>query len=166
MKIYRSARELLAEIEQLLATNKPAFGCSPLDRVIEMLVKGRHYSWMGIYLTVGEKSQHLLGASGDAGLSTTALPQSRSKMLVEMKLASREIGVLAAESDREFPFGSEDRVLLENVANVLARFLAGPGKYLVREAREKAAASNAAVPTRGPQSASRNHRTAAAVGEK
>ncbi len=26
--------------------------------------------------------------------------------------------------------GPEDRVLLENVANLLARFLAGPGRYL------------------------------------
>jgi GAF domain len=166
LKTYRSARELLAQIEQLLVANKPSFGCSPLDRVIEMLIKGRHYSWMGIYLTVGEKSQHLLGSSGDAALNVTAMPQSRAKMLVSIRLASREIGVIAAESDREFPFGSEDRVLLDRLANVLARFLAGSGKYLVREAREKAAASNTVVPTRRPQSASPNHRTAAAVGEK
>jgi hypothetical protein len=166
VRTYRSARELLAEIERLLATNKPAFGSSPLDRVIEILMKGRHYSWMGIYLTVGEKSQHVLGSSGDAPLNVTAMPQSRSKMLVSIRLASREIGVIAAESDREFPFGSEDRVLLDTVASVLARFLAGPGKYLVREVREKTAASSTAVPTRRPQPASRNHRTAAAVGEK
>ena len=166
MKSYRSARELLAEIEQLLAVHKPTFGCSPLDRVIELLIKGRHYSWVGIYLTVGEKSQHLLGSSGDAPLNVTTMPQSRAKMLVSIRLACREIGLIAAESDREFPFGSEDRVLLDKLANVLARFLAGPGKYLVREAREKAAASSTAVPTRRPQPASRNHRTAAAVGEK
>ena len=165
MKTYRPARELLAQIEKVLSENKPAFGCSPLDRVIGILSEGRHYSWVGIYLTVGEKEQQLLGGSGDARLNTT-LPQSRSAMLVTMKLGSREIGVLAAESDKQFPFGPEDRVLLENVANVLARFLTGRGKYLVRSAREKASASNAGVPSRRPQSTSRNHRTAAAVGEK
>ena len=165
MKTYRPARELLAQIEKVLSENKPAFGCSPLDRVIGILSEGRHYSWVGIYLTVGEKEQQLLGGSGDARLNTT-LPQSRSAMLVTMKLGSREIGVLAAESDKQFPFGPEDRVLLENVANVLARFLTGRGKYLVRSAREKASASNSGVPARRPQSASRNHRTAAAVGEK
>lgn len=165
MKTYRPARELLAQIEKVLSENKPAFGCSPLDRVIGILSEGRHYSWVGIYLTVGEKEQQLLGGSGDARLNTT-LPQSRSAMLVTMKLSSREIGVLAAESDKQFPFGPEDRVLLENVANVLARFLTGRGKYLVRSAREKASASNPGVPSRRPQSTSRNHRTAAAVGEK
>jgi putative methionine-R-sulfoxide reductase with GAF domain len=165
LKTYRPARELLAQIEKVLSENKPAFGCSPLDRVIGILSEGRHYSWVGIYLTVGDKEQQLLGGSGDARLNTT-LPQSRSAMLVTMKLGSREIGVLAAESDKQFPFGPEDRVLLENVANVLARFLTGRGKYLVRSAREKASASNPGVPSRRPQSTSRNHRTAAAVGEK
>jgi len=166
LKTYRPARELLAQIEKVLSENKPAFGCSPLDRVIEILSEGRHYSWAGIYLTVGEKEQQLLGSSGDARLNTTTLPQSRSAMLITMKLGSREIGVLAAESDKQFPFGPEDRVLLENVASALARFLAGRGKYLVRAARQKASASNSGVPSRRPQSASRNHRTAAAVGEK
>ena len=166
MKTYRSARELLAEIEHLLAAVKPTSGCSPLDRVIEILIAGRHYSWMGIYLTVGEKSQPLLGSSGGAALNVTAMPQSQAKILVSMRLASREIGVLAAESDREFPFGPEERVLLEMVASRLARFLAGPGKYLVRQAREKAAAPDRSLPTRRPQSASRNHSAAAAVGEK
>ncbi len=52
-----------------------------------------------------------------------------------MKLASRELGVLSVESDRENGFGAEDRVLLEAVADTLARFLTGRGKYLVRKAR-------------------------------
>jgi len=52
-----------------------------------------------------------------------------------MKLASRELGVLSVESDRVNAFGAQDRVLLEAVADALARFLAGNGKYLVRRAR-------------------------------
>ena len=52
-----------------------------------------------------------------------------------MRLASRELGVLSVESDRENAFGAEDRVFLEAVANLLARFLVGNGKYLVRRAR-------------------------------
>lgn len=163
MKTYRPARVLLAEIKELLSENKPRFGGSPLDRVIELLSEGRHYSWVGIYLAVGEDQQHLLGASG---LQTTSAPQTQSKMLVSMKLASREVGVLAAESEREYPFGSEDRVLLEKVADVLARFLAGRGKYLVREARLKASSTAPGVPSRRPQSASGKHLSAAAVGEK
>ena len=55
-----------------------------------------------------------------------------------MKLASRELGVLSVESDRENAFGMEDRVLLEGVADVLARFLVNRGKYLARKARTDA----------------------------
>jgi putative methionine-R-sulfoxide reductase with GAF domain len=165
VKTYRSTRVLLAQIEELLSKNKPQFGCSPLDQVIEMLAVGRHYPWVGIYLALAENQQHLLGSRGEAALNATSAPQTRSKMLISMRLGSREIGVLAAESDRQFPFGSEDRVLLEKVADALARFLAGSGKYLVREAREKAASANPDVPSRRPQSTSGARLSAAAVGE-
>jgi hypothetical protein len=43
--------------------------------------------------------------------------------------------VLSVESDRQNAFGAQDRVLLEAVADTLARFLAGNGKYLARRAR-------------------------------
>jgi hypothetical protein len=52
-----------------------------------------------------------------------------------MRVGGRELGFLNVESDRESAFGSEDRVLLDRVAGLLARFLAGPrGKYLVLKA--------------------------------
>ena len=53
-----------------------------------------------------------------------------------MKIAGREVGFLNVESERENAFGSEERVLLERVAGLLAKFLTGPGKYLVRRAAE------------------------------
>jgi putative methionine-R-sulfoxide reductase with GAF domain len=134
LKTYRPAPEVLADIERLLAANKPAFHESPLNEVIEVLSKGRHYAWVGIYLALGENPQ-LVGESGPAAM---ALPQSRTKILVSMKIAGRELGMIAAESEHEDAFGREDRVLLENVASVLARFLSGPGKYLVRRARQAA----------------------------
>jgi len=166
LRIYRPTRELLAQIEHLLAANKPSFHHSPLDDVIEVLCQGRRYSWVGIYLTVEEKKQQLLVAGGENGLNTIALPQTRSKILVTMKLAGRELGVLAAESDRENAFGSEDRVLLENAAGALARFLAGRGKYLVRKARS-ALLAQTTVPTHSPHSTSEVKRSvSAAVGEK
>ena len=142
MKTYRSARELLAEVERVLATSQPSFHHSPLEDVIELLRRGRRYTWIGIYLVIGENTRpQLLGAGGDAHPEQVQLPGTQSKILVSIKLAGRELGVLAAESDRENAFGSEDRVLLENVATVLARFLAGRGKYVVRKAREAAAES-------------------------
>ena len=138
MKTYRSTRELLAEVDRVLAGNEPSFHHSPLEDVVERLCRGRHYTWMGIYLAVGKNSpQPLLdgGRSRDSHPGRMEMPETRTKILVSMKLGGREVGVLDVESDRENAFGAEDRVLLENVAARLARFLAGPGKYLVRKAR-------------------------------
>ena len=165
MKTYRSPRELLAEVKRVLAA-KPSRQHPPLDDVIELLCRGRHYTWMGIYLAVGKSApQQLLGAGGEAHPGQTALPETQSKILVTMKLAGRELGVLDVESARENAFGAEDRVLLENVAATLARFLSGAGKYVARKAREADAAS-AGPKARGPQPAPAKPIRSAAVGEK
>jgi hypothetical protein len=138
LKVYRPTRQLLADVECLLAASRPSGHRSPLDDVIDLLCRGRHYAWAGIFLAVGENTpQQSLGADGDAP-AEVALSETHSKILISMKLASRELGVLSVESDRENGFGSEDRVLLEGVADVLARFLTGPGKYLARKARIEA----------------------------
>jgi hypothetical protein len=138
LKVYRPTRQLLADVECLLAASQPSPHHSPLEDVIDLLCRGRHYAWVGIFLAVEQTaSQQSLGAGGDPP-AEVALPETRSKILISMKLASREIGVLSVESDRENGLGSEDRVLLERVADVLARFLIGPGKYLARKARTDA----------------------------
>jgi hypothetical protein len=135
LKVYRPTRQLLADVECLLAASQPSAHHSPLDDVIDLLCRGRHYAWAGIFLAVGENApQQSLGAGGDAP-AEVALPETRSKILISIKLASRELGVFSVESDRENGFGAEDRVLLEAVADVLARFLTGRGKYLARKAR-------------------------------
>ena len=141
MKAYRSTRQLLADVKRVLTANKPSSHHSPLEDVIELLCRGRHYAWMGIFLAVGENlPQQLLGVGGDAP-GQVALPETRSKILISIRLASRELGVLSVESDHENAFGAEDRVLLEGVADTLARFLAGRGKYLARKARQETSAS-------------------------
>lgn len=135
MKPFLPARELLCDIEQALAESRPSFRGSPLEKVAELLAEGRHYGWVGIYLTMDEKSapallQNLVHPAQFAAAGT------RKKVIVSMKIAGREIGFLNVESDRETAFGSEERVLLERVAGLLARFLVGPGKYLVRKAAQ------------------------------
>jgi putative methionine-R-sulfoxide reductase with GAF domain len=135
VKSYRSARSLISEIQRALARNQPTFHHSPLEDVAELLVEGRHYSWVGIYLTVdSSQSSPLWENTHPAHPVQLAFPGTRKKILVSMKVAGREIGHLNVESDRENAFGSGERVLLERVAGLLARFLAGPGKYLVRRA--------------------------------
>ena len=164
MKTYRPARELLSEIESLLTSNRPSFHDSPFDKIIELLCTGRHYAWMGIYLAVGEKNE-LLSTATAPHPGASALPESSSKVLVSIKLAGHEFGFFEVESEHEYAFGAEDRVLLENVADLLARFLAGPGKYIMRKARNVALIAKSTPQARAPQPASKSVRSAA-VGEK
>ena len=74
-----------------------------------------------------------------------AVPGTRKKILVAMKIAGRELGFLNVESERENALGPEDRVLLESVADLLARYLTGPGKYLVRKAAKSVPSPKAAA---------------------
>lgn len=165
MKVYRSTRQLLADVKRVLASDHPSFRHPPLEEVIELLCRGRHYAWIGIFLAVGENlTQFLLGVGGDA-LGQVALPETRSKILISMKLPSRELGVLSVESERENAFGAEDRVLLEAVADTLARFLSGRGKYLARKARQEASAGKPKPQARATQPAAATPLRAAA-GEK
>lgn len=168
MKVYRPTRELLAEVDRVLAENKPSFHNSPLENVIELLCRGRHYTWMGIYLAVdSNESRKLLGSGHDAQPGEIESPETRTKILVSMKLGGREVGLLDVESDRENAFGPEDRVLLENVATRLARFLTGRGKYIVGKARKQdSTPGRPTAKARRPKSESRDTFRSAAVGEK
>lgn len=157
MKVYRPTFRLLADVERVLVSARPCFGNSPLEEVVDLLCRGRHYAWVGIFLASGEDApQHLLCGGADGPVHRSAqsepaqvvLPETRSKILISLKLASRELGVLSVESDRENAFGSEDRVLLEGVADAVARFLAGRGKYLARRARQQTTGSQPAPQAR------------------
>jgi putative methionine-R-sulfoxide reductase with GAF domain len=135
VKPYRSTRLLLADIERALTSNRPSFHHSPLELVAGLLCEGRHYSWAGIYLTVDSASSPaLLQDAADLHPAQMAAAGTRKKIIVSMKVGGREVGFLNVESDRESAFGAEERVLLERVAGLLARFLTGAGKYLVRKA--------------------------------
>jgi putative methionine-R-sulfoxide reductase with GAF domain len=137
---------LLTEIEGALAANHPSFHHSPLEDVAALLLEGRHYSWVGIYLSVdSNRSSALLENTHPAHPGQVAVASTLKKILVAMKVAGREIGYLNVESDRENAFGSEERVLLERVAGLLARFLTGPGKYLVRKAAKPGPVPKAAA---------------------
>lgn len=131
MKSYRPAPLLLAEIKRTLESNLPSFHRSPLEDVAELLSEGRRYTWVGIYLTLDKHRSSAL-AENSPHPGQLAVPGTRKKILVAIKIAGRELGFLNVESDRENAFGPEDRVLLEKTATLLARFLTAEGKYLVR----------------------------------
>ena len=111
-----------------------------------LLCEGRHYSWAGIYIKFDQKSSPaLLQDASEPHPGQIAVAGTRKKIVVAIKIAGRELGFLNVESDRDYSFGSEDLVLLERVANLLARFLTGPGKYLVRRAGKAAPTPRAAA---------------------
>jgi hypothetical protein len=144
VRTYRAARELLGKIEQALSAAPGRRQQSPLEEVAEILCSGRHFSWVGIYLSPSGNAQHFLSAGEPPQPGQLARPDSKSKVLISMSLAGRERGILTAESACENAFGAKDRVLLENATNLVVRFLAGRGKYLVRNARAMSATANAA----------------------
>jgi hypothetical protein len=137
VKRFRSFSALREAIEKQLAASRPSFHRSPLEEVVQLLCEGRHYSWVGIYLAVPEPAaQPLLEAGADSDSQTPPSLRPPSRVLLTMTLGSRELGVLDVEKDRLFASG--ELVFLEQVADALARYLAGPGKFLARKARQTA----------------------------
>jgi L-methionine (R)-S-oxide reductase len=157
--------------EHMLAAFSPANDASPLDEVLKLLYDHRQYFWIGIYFALGYKvvrqamqgpmppchefefGKGNVGTTGQTGLvkvipDVTADPtysmcfmEVKSEIVVPIRIGGRTLGVIDVESDRPNNFGSLDRVLLEGVASMLARFITSRGKVLVRHARERAAAS-------------------------
>lgn len=140
MKTYRSARELLGQIEELLAKREAqATRRSPLDEVINLLSEGRHYAWVGIYLAVGDrKPQSLLGQGGGAQEQHGKPGRKLPRVLTPIRIGAHEVGAIEVESAHAFGISNEDRVLIEDVARALARYLTGNGKWVVRRVREAA----------------------------
>ena len=182
MKTYRSARDLVADVEAVLRhphniKDQPHFGASyslhqpsytaPLERVTNLLVNGRHYFWVGIFLVIGnhvvrqafsgpmppfqsfELGKGNVGASAERGVTKVVLDvktdpaygmsfrETRSAIVIPIKIGGRVLGVIDAKSDKSRALGPKDRVLLENVAAVCARFFLGKGKYVLRHARQE-----------------------------
>jgi len=195
---YRSARDLIAEIQQALEAKPQPRAATPLDKTVELLSESRGYFWIGIYLVLGEKvvrqafrgpeppchefalGKGNVGTAGQSGLIkvisdvsedptySMCFVQTKSEIVVPIKLAGRTLGVIDVESDRLNAFGPQERVLLKTVATKLARYLASNGKWLVRRAREKQAAADSALQSRGIQPKSERPETTrrAAAGEK
>ena len=62
--------------------------------------------------------------------------QSGIDLNVPIKIAGETLGSLRVRLAPEHTPSFEERVLLQEVAEVLARYLSSKGKYLVRKARE------------------------------
>ena len=195
-KHYRSAHDLLTSLQEILVPNPSADAGDVIEEVVEQLYEGRGYFWIGIYLAAGETMIRQcfcgpvppchsfalgvgnVGTAGQSGV-TKVIPdvsqdptysmcfvETRSEIVLPIKIGSRILGVIDVESDKPDAFSSQERALLEQVADLLARYLTtDQGKRLSRKAREKSAATRAqAEPHKPPQSA-RPGLSRAAAGE-
>lgn len=167
MKTFRSPRTIIADIEQLIAADKPLPGRpSALARILKSLCDGRHYSRAGIFLSINGR---------EVPCAFSGLQESPSRGTAELtetiKIAVHNFGSVRVQPAPGHVFSMEDRVLLEEVAHLLARYLSGKGKYVVRKAREalRDGAASASGQARGYQPASDHSGTEvrrAAAGDK
>ncbi|MBZ5567897.1 MAG: GAF domain-containing protein [Acidobacteriia bacterium] len=136
---------------------------SPLDAVAGLLQSSRQYFAVTIYLATGEGLLRVASAGpaprcdcmrvgegnvGEAAKTGRAkvvpdvsrdpqyfqvFRETRSELVTPIKIGTHVIGVMDVESDRRNASAYEERVLLYEVASVLAQFLSGRGKYLVMQ---------------------------------
>jgi L-methionine (R)-S-oxide reductase len=165
---YHSAHDLLSSLKELLVPQPGARADDVLEEVVEQLYHGRGYFWIGIYLAAGDKVIRQcfrgplppchsfalgvgnVGTTGQTGI-TKVIPdvsadptysmcflETKSELVQAIKIGSRILGVIDLESDKLDAFSIQEQVLLEQVAELLARFLTtDQGKLLMRKAREK-----------------------------
>lgn len=134
MKTYCTPRDLQAKIECVLQRRAISPTAAPLDEVAAILCEGRHYSWVGIYLVAGQSPAPASGTR-----KTTAQTTSESQAVVPIRLGQHALGAIEVRSESSKPLTGQERILLKGVAARLAKYLHGPGAYLVRKAREAAA---------------------------
>jgi hypothetical protein len=122
---------VVAEIQRLIVADKPSpHPPSALARIAKVLCDGRHYQRTGIYLMIDDREVPR-AISGQPVISDSAADLS-----VPIKIASQTLGSLRVQLEAGHSSSFEERVLLHEVAGILAVYLTGKGKYLVRKARE------------------------------
>ncbi len=146
---------------------------------MEILSRGRGYSWVGIYLAFEDRdgaekrsvvTQTKVGSASGAApasrVNDTRFPETKSEIVVPIKVGSHTLGMIDVESDRANLLTGQEHALLRQVAAAITQYLASNrGKLLLRKARERSSGERAdRQPQKGPQSA-RPERSRAAAGE-
>ena len=161
MKTYRTPRDLQARIESVLQRRAISPTAAPLDEVAAILCEGRRYSWVGIYLVAGQNPAPASGAR-----KTAAQTAAESEAVMPIGLGQHTLGAIEVRSESGKALTGQERILLKGVAARLAKYLHGPGAYLVRKAREAAAEQAQPSEVRHqPASEKAPERTLAAAGE-
>lgn len=132
MKTYLLPRKLVAQVKHLIAADKPSpRPPSALVRILKLLCESRDYQLAGVFLAVnGREVPRAFGGT------QAAAGEPRPELSVPIKVASHTLGSLRVQLAPGHAFSPEERVLLHEVADVLALYLSSKGKYVVRKTRE------------------------------
>lgn len=148
LKTYLLPRKLVAQVKQLIATDKPSpRPPSVLALILKLLCEGRHYQRAGIFLAVNGREVPR------AFTGQAATDELRPELIMPIKIATYSIGSLRVQPAPGRAFSSQERILLHQVAKILALYLSGKGKYLVRKTRE--AVRDAVAPAAAKEKPSR-----------
>lgn len=165
---YQPPRTVLASVKEKLARgaalkNATAPHHSVLDQIVEVLARGRGYSWVGIYLVAGEALTPGSMAATEGESAAHAAARSGAKLAIPIKIASRTMGAIEVEASNARPFSRQEHAMLSQVAEELARYLTtNDGKLLSRRARAASSSTMADAPApKGPQAESTFNRMAA-----
>jgi len=165
---YQPPRTVLASVKEKLAPGgaskiASAPNHSVLDQVVEVLSRGRGYSWVGIYLAAGEALAPGSMAATEAESAAHAAAHSSTKLAIPIKIALRTMGVIEVEAPNARSFSRQEQALLGQVAEELARYLTtNQGKLLSRRARAATPSTMPEVSTpKNPQAQSTINRVAA-----
>ncbi len=161
MKRFRSTRDVLAEVREVLAQPPQVGGVGPLPVVIAALEDGRGFAAVGIYLSVRDRLLREWATAGQPSELSSAMSQADGQSTAPLKIGGRIHGALHVEADPQRGFAADDRVLIKEVASALAQFLTGRGRYIVRAARER----SAGTPGKHEPQADRSAGRRAAAGE-
>jgi hypothetical protein len=160
-KHLQSANAVLAAVKEKLSSAAKKQPEEVLDGVVETLSHGRGYAWTGIYLAV-ENLGVRQSASGPAPARAT-LADLKSEIAVPIKLGSRTMGLVVAETGRPSGAARQDRVLLQQVTKSIAQYLTtNRAKQLPRTTRENFQSEPRTREPKGPQSERPAPRKAAA----
>lgn len=157
MRRYRSPQDSLSIVRGILASTSSA--AEILEQIAETLYNSRGYDWVAIYLENGDALVRRCYRGPIAAHSFSLATGDSSATVVSIRIAARVLGTLEVQGGKAAT--PQDRVLLTQTADLLARFLTtDKAKLLLRKSRE----FSAKPPAKVPQSA-RPRKLRAAAGD-
>lgn len=136
---YQSVHTVLTAIEEKLASARSSGPAEVLDAIVAALANGRGYAWVSIYLAAAELGVCQASSGSNPAPASMKLASVNSEIAVPIRLGVRTLGLIIAETGRPANNARQERVLLQQVAKLMAKYLTSDrAKGLLRNLRENA----------------------------